>query len=409
MRRIITIWLCLVLVTSSAFVLVGVEDGVAEGKIVVKDGVTYTTHAPIRIDSDADFGIGINGVSAGNGSAGNPWIIEGWDIDGTGYENCIYIGNTTDYFVVRDSNLYDAEKSELYLYYVQNSSLTNNIVSLGSFYGIYLLYSENNTLTYNQLSANHYAIYLWHSENNRISNNNVLAVYSYYQGITIRESDNSIINNNTVIGYRQLLRITDSDNNTIENNTLDWCSVYAAYFYNSNNNLISNNNLSNNDDGIMLTSSDNNIVKNNNASLNTRSIVLAGSVNNTIINNTLASIKSLGITLQYSSYNTVINYNMTGVGMMIYGDQLIILIAYKRKGRSVKKTFIIILISLCLGCTSIPVRNDKIIPEKDNILKGSYLIMTNGWHKVEDERYVYIVDELIIAELWSYTNFNFLL
>ncbi len=73
----------------------------------------------------------------------------------------------------------------------------------------------------------------------------------------------------------------------------------------------------------------------------------------------------------------------------------------QRKGRSVKKTFIIILISLSIGCVSIPVRNDKIIPEKDNILKGSYLIMTNGWHKVEDERYVYIVDELIIAELWS--------
>ena len=49
--------------------LVGVEDdGVVEGKVVVKDGVTYTNHAPIRINSNADFGIGINGVSAGDGS-----------------------------------------------------------------------------------------------------------------------------------------------------------------------------------------------------------------------------------------------------------------------------------------------------------------------------------------------------
>ena len=64
-----------------------------------------TPHAPIRIDSNADFpGI----ASAGDGSVGNPWVIENWDINGTGVGYCIYVGNTTEYFEVRNCSLYNA-------------------------------------------------------------------------------------------------------------------------------------------------------------------------------------------------------------------------------------------------------------------------------------------------------------
>jgi ABC-type phosphate transport system substrate-binding protein len=56
----------------------------------------YTVHGTIRIDGDTDFATqaGIEGWS-GDGSETNPYIIENYDINGTGNGTCIYIGNTT--------------------------------------------------------------------------------------------------------------------------------------------------------------------------------------------------------------------------------------------------------------------------------------------------------------------------
>ena len=42
----------------------------------------YTVHDPIHIDGDADF-TAANGVTGGSGTASDPYIIEGWDIDAT--------------------------------------------------------------------------------------------------------------------------------------------------------------------------------------------------------------------------------------------------------------------------------------------------------------------------------------
>ena len=77
MKRIIAIIMCAFLIASSGFAMLQVDDGV-EGKAIVQDGVMYVTHAPIRIDSDAEFTVA-NGVIGGDGSSGNPWIIENYD------------------------------------------------------------------------------------------------------------------------------------------------------------------------------------------------------------------------------------------------------------------------------------------------------------------------------------------
>ena len=58
------------LVFSSALVLLEVSEEV-EGKVVVEDGVMYTVHAPIRINSNANFTVA-NGVTGGSGTSGDP-------------------------------------------------------------------------------------------------------------------------------------------------------------------------------------------------------------------------------------------------------------------------------------------------------------------------------------------------
>jgi len=62
---------------------------------------TVVSAAPgaIRIDSNADFP---TFTTVGDGTSGNPWVIDNMDIDGTGFGYCIYVGNTTEHFVIRN-------------------------------------------------------------------------------------------------------------------------------------------------------------------------------------------------------------------------------------------------------------------------------------------------------------------
>ena len=67
----------------------------------------YTLHDPIRINSDDEF-TGANGVSGGSGIDGDPYIIDGWEIDGTGEGYCLFIANTTSYFTVQNCLFHNA-------------------------------------------------------------------------------------------------------------------------------------------------------------------------------------------------------------------------------------------------------------------------------------------------------------
>lgn len=62
----------------------------------------FLPHAPILIQADADF-TAANGVVAGTGAAGDPYVISGWGIATSG--TAIRIHNVTAAFVVRDNAL----------------------------------------------------------------------------------------------------------------------------------------------------------------------------------------------------------------------------------------------------------------------------------------------------------------
>lgn len=69
--------------------------------------LTYTgddplrPRGPIHIDGDDEFDLA-HGVSSGNGSVADPYVIEGWSINGSEAGYCIIIANTTARFLVRD-------------------------------------------------------------------------------------------------------------------------------------------------------------------------------------------------------------------------------------------------------------------------------------------------------------------
>src|SRR5674476_1107100 len=97
-----------------------------------------------------------------------------------------------------------------------NNTISSNIATgeqgggtaLGD--GIYMYYSNANTITHTNLSANHvFGISLYHSSGNTISNNSILNNQDI--GVRLRESNNNTLTFNTVSGNVNLgiLSITE--------------------------------------------------------------------------------------------------------------------------------------------------------------------------------------------------------
>ncbi len=235
---------------------------------------SYTEHEPIQINNDTELNqTALDEGWNGTGSEEDPYIIEGYDIDGDDYGYALYIGNTTDHFVVRDCYLHDADDSDsndyweeagLQLYNITNGSIKNNDVSSNDLYGLYLEESNDITIFNNTVSSNYYedGIYFTNSDNNIVENNTVSSNGDY--GLYFRYSIGNILRNNTVSdnGYAGV-DLYYSDGTILENNTVSSNSNQGIYLYSSDDTVLENNTVSDNSDyGISLRYSEGIILKN---------------------------------------------------------------------------------------------------------------------------------------------------
>ena len=175
------------------------------------------------------------------------------------------------------------------LWETEDSKISNNTVCNNNWGGIYLTYSNNNSIVNNNCSNsdNDDGIQLRHSNNNSIANNNCS---NNSDGIQLEYSNNNSITNNNCsannwegidLGY-------SNNNNSITNNNCssnDRCGIFLDY--SNNNNSIANNNCSSNEYGIFLDYSNNNNVANNNCSNNGWGILLRYSNDNKLTGNTM--------------------------------------------------------------------------------------------------------------------------
>jgi parallel beta-helix repeat protein len=188
-----------------------------------------------------------NGVSRGNGTEENPYIIENWDINGSGYGYCIYIGNTTVFFKVKDSYLHEASGVESNPYFSDTGIIMYNV--------------QNGTINHNNESKNDSGIHLHLSSNNTITNNKISSKFGYE--IILTSSNNNTIVNNTVPSTNSFgIHLDSSNGNIIINNTAS-NNLYGIFLETSNSNIITNNSLTNNEYGILLIDSISNIMVNN--------------------------------------------------------------------------------------------------------------------------------------------------
>ena len=253
--------------------------------------------APILIAGNDGFtpANGVNG--GGDGSPGNPYIIENWAIDASG-GNGIEIRDTTAYFIVRNCLVENGYRYGSYfggvvLRDVRNGKIENNSFSNGNWFGIELVGSSNIVISNNSILRNaSHGIFLANSSSNALIGNT--SSNNYFS----RDSANGIY------------LVAGSNRNVVENNVTKNNGDSGIYLYlSSNYNTITNNITRNNVNcGIYLRESSNNNLLSNNVSENNwaQGIKLLSSSSNTLTNNAFKNNLAAGIKLQDSSNNSLV-------------------------------------------------------------------------------------------------------
>jgi parallel beta-helix repeat protein len=295
---------------------------------------TYLDHPKISISGNSDFN---NTASSegwnGTGTAGDPYIIEDYNITGTGTEYLIDIRNTDVYFRINHSLLhggdygliftnvtngkvsfvdaYNNNFDGFYLSLSSNNTLTNNTAYNNSKNGFYLRpSSSNNTLSSNTAYNNSKnGFYLYSSSNNTLTKNT--AYNNIDHGVHLySSSNNNILASNTAYNNSYGFYLwPSSSNNTLSNNTA-YNNSYGFYLKESYNNTLYNNTAYDNiQNGFLLSSSSNNNTLNDNTAYNNKNgfILSSSSNNNTLSNNTAYNHTQEGFALYTSYFNTLSN------------------------------------------------------------------------------------------------------
>jgi len=305
--------------------------------------------------------------SGGNGSWGNPYIIEDLIIDANGWGFCITIINSSDYFIIENCTLFNSAPSwpghgitlslvgngtiemnnildnpkGLAIYSSDNITIINNSIT-AEYNSIEILYSKNINLFLNNISYNDECIPLLQDCNYIIFNNNTINM-SEGGYFLIRSVNNSqFFYNNFTNSY---FFLSESLNNTFRYNLFKqggfklegWnkqlCTNHSIdisnkvndkpiYYYknqdyvshnseagqiifaNCNSSIISEQDLLNTYMGIIIVYSYNNLIRNSVISNNSYGIAMGLSENNTIQNITFVNNLN-SILISYSQENNI--------------------------------------------------------------------------------------------------------
>jgi len=286
----------------------------------LREASAYVPHAPIYIGGDSGF-TAANGVTGGSGTPGDPYVIEGWEIDSSGW-NGIEIRNTNATFVVRGVYVHAVASPHygILFYSVVNGALENATIS-GVSAGVSIDSSTNVSLTANAVSGNGYGIALWFSRNvsltkNMISLNTVQAVF-VYSSENVHITANEILNNADGVHLTALSsRVSIIANNVSGNGNGIWpyaatdvsiiannisgnaAGIYATQF--ATGISITGNIVSSNDYGIYLLNTVNASVDGNAVSGGTFGILLGGVKNVSVTANSVSD-GLFGIRTVYST------------------------------------------------------------------------------------------------------------
>lgn len=273
----------------------------------MEETIIYLVHEPIVISSNSDFTL-VNGVSGGNGSENNPWIIENLSIISSLYVNteggvgryCVFMQDTTDYFIIRNCNIsnYSALYG-IYMFNVSNCIIENNVIEKNYYYGIGFLGSTNIHIKNNIVNQHIEGMCIISSADVKIINNSFSS--NIIRDIASMFNENvNITGNNFSIGikidafdYKNFATLSIDESNTVQDRPI-------YYFKNQTNKSIPNN------AGQVILFNCSEFIIQNHRWNDSYGITLAFSNNNTIRNNSFVFNQD-GIRFVSSSYNIIFN------------------------------------------------------------------------------------------------------
>ena len=215
----------------------------------------YESREPINITSDLDFA---EQGWPGNGTQSDPYVIEGYEI--RGYFFCVFIRNTSAYFVVRNCILargdrhangqgvlcrnvthgtvqnciIEEKNSGVSLWNCSHCVVADNTVVRSFSYGIDVLNSYSCTLTNNTIADTPDGVWIITSEDCTVDGNRV---YDTYRGIRLTDSVHCLIVNNTSFrnscGISLLANDSEVVGNVVYGNTGRGVSITSGASFNS--------------------------------------------------------------------------------------------------------------------------------------------------------------------------------
>jgi parallel beta-helix repeat protein len=243
---------------------------------------------PILIDGDLEF-VPANGVTSGSGTASDPYIIEGWDINAATAHG-IEIRNTTAFFVIRDMLVHDGKPygySGIRFQNVSNGVILNTVSDNNSpgnnFFDVVNVRVMNNT-------------YLGRDWDGGISGkgcNNTIAFNNLNDAQIGFEGDyNDIVSNNVQYAGNGI-GIGNGRYNNVSGNMVSNCGWYAIIVSVGYDNIVADNDVSYSIDGIAIDGGGGNNMTGNKVHHNSNGITVAhyafSSSDNCIIGNAVYS------------------------------------------------------------------------------------------------------------------------
>ncbi len=228
-------------------------------------GTLHTPHAPIRIQSNAEF-TAANGVVGGHGTPDDPYLIAGWEITNVDTMEAIFIRDTDASFVIRDVYVHQPPGlgfAGIRFIEVSNGRVEESTVT-GFAWDLSLEFSGNVTVARNNLSHADLAVQVWYSNDTLpgvvVSDNNVSGSQV---GVSVSFGGGATIVGNLVSNNSYGIRVDASSNVTLAANSLSNNQCQGMLITASSNLTIESNDLSRNGAGLWLSESLNATVRGN--------------------------------------------------------------------------------------------------------------------------------------------------
>jgi parallel beta-helix repeat protein len=257
----------------------------------------HVRRTPMSIYAASDFtppgsATGCACVVAGSGSAADPYVIAGWDIDASETDG-ISVAYVDSYFLITQVNISGTRQhAAIRMEQVSNGKVSDSEIA-GAFRAISIHQSKNIAVFDNRISESEFGTWLEASNFCTVVGNTMKKIRQV--SIFVRGSDNSV-EGNSVAGTYGGINIDGmpghAERNVIKNNTITAAQEYGIGLWQADANTVISNIISDGGgSGILITdSSDSNTIESNGVRQNAGDgiLIVEGSSNNLVQRNVCA-------------------------------------------------------------------------------------------------------------------------